>query len=124
MAMLWPGPDTPTQNYPHLTEEDMPGIQRCFLRTLDYLQQMHPRVLEKIWQTLGNPRAGTARQRHHTATCTYTDTSTHRSGGKARAHARCPNRHPRSHYLQDQASYARPPSPGPSAVPDGPLLRL
>ena len=26
MALLWPGPDTPTQNYPHLTEEDMLGI--------------------------------------------------------------------------------------------------
>ena len=25
MALLWPGPDTPTENYPHLTEEDMPG---------------------------------------------------------------------------------------------------
>ena len=37
MALLWPGPDTPTQNYHHLTEEDMPGIQRCFFRTLDYL---------------------------------------------------------------------------------------
>ena len=30
MTVLWPGPDTPTGNYPHLTEEDMPGIQRCF----------------------------------------------------------------------------------------------
>ena len=25
MALLWPGPDTPTQNYPHHTEEDKPG---------------------------------------------------------------------------------------------------
>ena len=48
MALLWQGPDTPTQNYPHLTEEDMPGIQRCFFRTLDYLQLTHPRVLEQI----------------------------------------------------------------------------
>ena len=46
MALLWPGPDTPTQNYPHFTEEDMPGIQRCFFSTLDYLQQTHPHVLE------------------------------------------------------------------------------
>ena len=53
MALLWPGPDTPTQNYPHLTEEDMPGIQRCFLRTLGYLQQTHPHVLEQIWTTPG-----------------------------------------------------------------------
>ena len=37
-ALLWPGPDTSTQNYPHLTEEDMPGIQRCFYSTLNYLQ--------------------------------------------------------------------------------------
>ena len=49
MALLWPGPDTPGQNYRHLTEEDMPGIQRCFFRTLDYLQQTHPHVLEQIW---------------------------------------------------------------------------
>ena len=27
MALLWPGADTPTQNYPNLTDEDMPGIQ-------------------------------------------------------------------------------------------------
>ena len=53
MTLLWPGPHTPTQNYPHLTEEDMPGIQRCFFRTLDYLQQTHPHVLEQIW-----PRPG------------------------------------------------------------------
>ena len=53
MALLWPGPDTPTQNYPHLTEEDMPGIQRCFFRTLDYLQQTHPHVLEQIWPPPG-----------------------------------------------------------------------
>ena len=53
MALLWPGPHTPTQNYPHLTEEDMPGIQRCFFRTLDYLQQTHPRVLEQIWPPPG-----------------------------------------------------------------------
>ena len=39
MTLLWTGPHTPTQNYPHLTEEDMPGIQRCFFQTLDYLQQ-------------------------------------------------------------------------------------
>ena len=49
MALLWPGLHSPTQNYPHLTEEDMPGIQRCLFRTLDYLQQTHPRVLEQIW---------------------------------------------------------------------------
>ena len=49
MALLWPGPHDPTQNYPDLTEEDMPGIQRCFFRILDYLQQTHPHVLEQIW---------------------------------------------------------------------------
>ena len=53
MALLWPGPDTPTQNYPHLTEDDMPSIQRCFFRTLDYLQQTHLHVLEQIWQPPG-----------------------------------------------------------------------
>ena len=64
------------------------------------------------------------RQRHHAATCTYTDTSTHRSPGEARAHARCPSPHPRSHYSQDTESYARPRSQGPCAIPNGPLLRL
>ena len=53
MTLLWPGPDTPTQNYPHLTEEDMPGIQRCFFQTLDYLQQTQPHVLEQIWPPPG-----------------------------------------------------------------------
>ena len=53
MALLWPGPDTPTQNYPHLTEEDMPSIQRCFFQTLDYLQQTHLHVLEQIWPPPG-----------------------------------------------------------------------
>ena len=53
VALLWPGPDTPTENYPHLMEEDMPGIQRCFLRTLDYLQQTHLHVLEQVWTPPG-----------------------------------------------------------------------
>ena len=46
MALLWPGLDTPTKNYPNVTAEDMPGIQRCFFSSLDYLQQTHPHVLE------------------------------------------------------------------------------
>ena len=33
----------------------MPGIQRCFFRTLDYLQQTHPRVVEQIWTPPGYP---------------------------------------------------------------------
>ena len=49
MTLLWPGPDTPTPNYPHLTEEDMSGIKRCFFSTLDYLQQTHAHVLELKW---------------------------------------------------------------------------
>ena len=53
MALLWPGPDTATQNYLHLTEEDMPGIQRCFFCTLDYLQQTHPHILEQVWTPPG-----------------------------------------------------------------------
>ena len=119
MTLLWLGPHTPTQNYPHLTEEDMPGIQRCFFQTLDYLQQTHPHVLEQIWPP---PRVthvpAQPRQRRHAST------STHGSPGKTRAHARCPNLHPRSRYLQDPASYARPRGPGPSAVSHSPLLRL
>ena len=58
------------------------------------------------------------RQRRHTST------STHGSPVKTRAHVWCPNPHPRSLYLQDPASYARPQSPGPSAVSHSPLLRL
>ena len=53
MSMLWPGPDSRNQNYPHLTEEDMLGIQRCFFCSLSYLQQTHPRVLEQIWTPPG-----------------------------------------------------------------------
>ena len=113
MALLWPGPHTPTQSFPHFTEEDMPGIQRCFFRTLDYLQQTHPHVPEQIWTPPAQPR-----QRHHTTT------RTHRSPGKARTHAWCPKPQPRSHYSQDPASYPRCQSPGPSAVPHSPLLRL
>ena len=53
VGLLWRGPHTPTQNYPYLTEEDMPRIQRCFLRTLDCLQQTHSNVLEQIWTPPG-----------------------------------------------------------------------
>ena len=53
MALLWLGSDTPGQNYPHLTEEDMPRIQRCFFGILDYLQQTHTRVLEQMWTPPG-----------------------------------------------------------------------
>ena len=60
VTMLWPGPHTPTGNYRHLTEEDMPGIQRYFVRTLDYLQKTDIRVLEQIWTPPGNPRTRTA----------------------------------------------------------------
>ena len=31
----------------------MPGIQRCFFCTLDYLQQTHLDVLERIWTSPG-----------------------------------------------------------------------
>ena len=34
-------PRHPQQNYPHLTEEDMPGNQQCFFGTLECLQQSH-----------------------------------------------------------------------------------
>ena len=34
MNLLWPGPDTPSQRYPQLTEEDLPGIQWCFFGNL------------------------------------------------------------------------------------------
>ena len=53
MALLRPGQDAPTQNYPNLREEDMPGIQRSFFSSLDYLQQTHPHVLELGWTPPG-----------------------------------------------------------------------
>ena len=53
MTLLWPGPDTPIGNYPHLTEEDKPGIQQCFLGTLECLQQAHPQVPELKWTPPG-----------------------------------------------------------------------
>ena len=53
MTLPRPSPDTPTQNYPHITEEDMPGIQQCFFGTLNCLQQAHPHVLELKWTPPG-----------------------------------------------------------------------
>ena len=53
MALLWPGPDTPSKNYLDFTKEDMPGIQRCFFSTLDYLQQTQPDLLELRWTPPG-----------------------------------------------------------------------
>ena len=52
-TLLWPGQDTPTQNYPYLTEEDMPGIQRCIFSTIDYLQQTRAHLLELKWTPPG-----------------------------------------------------------------------
>ena len=49
MTLLWQGPDPPTQNYPHFTEDDMPGIHHCFFGSLECLQQAHPHVLELKW---------------------------------------------------------------------------
>ena len=49
MTLLWPGPDTPSQRYPHLTEEDLPGIQWCFFGSLDCLQLTQPHVLALKW---------------------------------------------------------------------------
>ena len=70
-------------------------------------------AIPRVTQVPAQPR-----QRRHAST------STHGSPGKTREHARCPNLHPRSRYLQDPASYARPRGPGPSAVSHSPLLRL
>ena len=60
MTLLWPGQATPTQNYPHLTEADMPGIQRCLFQTLDYLQQTHPHAWSRYGHPPRNPRARAA----------------------------------------------------------------
>ena len=53
IALLWPGPDTVTQNYPHLKEEEMPGIQRCFFSDLNNLQQTHSHLLDLSWTPPG-----------------------------------------------------------------------
>ena len=68
MTMLLPGPNTPTQHYPRLTEEDMPGIQRSFFRNLRCHQQSHPHVLELTWthpSLSPIPPSKTTPQNHH-----------------------------------------------------------
>ena len=118
MTLLWPGPDTPTQNYPHLRE----GHARHPAMLLPDPRLPPANTPARPGADMATPwvthMPAQPRQRRHTST------STHRSPGETRAHARCPNLHPHSHYLQDQASYARPQSPGPSAVSHSPLLRL
>ena len=54
MTLLQPGLKTPTEHHPHLTEEDMPGIQRCFFETVRFLQQSDPHVLEQTWTPPGS----------------------------------------------------------------------
>ena len=44
MHLLWPD-NTPTQHYAHLTEEDVPGIQRAFFGCIHHLQQAYPHAL-------------------------------------------------------------------------------
>ena len=53
MALLWPGPDTHTQNYPNLTEEDSAALSNASSAPSTYLQQMHLHVLERIWTPPG-----------------------------------------------------------------------
>ena len=45
MTLLWPGP--------HITQEEMPGTQRCFLRTLQCVQQSDPHVVKQACTILG-----------------------------------------------------------------------
>ena len=99
MALLSPRPDDPTQYYRHLMEEDMPGIQRCLFKTLDYLQQTHPHVLELRWTPPDNPRTCTAETTpRHRHVHVHQNRHARRSPGKARAHTRCPSPHPHPHY--------------------------
>ena len=49
MTLLCPGPDTPGQQQPPLTEEDMPGTQRCFFGILQCPQESDSHVLELTW---------------------------------------------------------------------------
>ena len=73
MTLLWPGPDTPTQNYPHLTEDDMPGIKHHFFGTLECLQQAQPDDLELQWTPLPQIVHLTAHPRQlHDATAHHT----------------------------------------------------
>ena len=73
MALLQPGPETPTQKYPHLTDYDMPGIQRCFFSTLDYLRQTHPHVLElRLTPPPRKPQSPRQPRRRHYATTYHT----------------------------------------------------
>ena len=118
MALLWPGPHTPTQNYPHLTEGDMPGIQRCFFETLDYLQQTHPASWSRYGHPPGNPRARTAET---------TPPRQHQHARITRENARTrpmPEPAPAFSLLTGPSIIRPPPRPGPSRRLPRPLLRL
>ena len=111
MTLLWPGPDTPTQHNPHLTEEHMPGIQRCFFGTVHCLQHSAPHVLAlTLTPAPGSSpiRAlGTTPRHHHTHNPEHRHLLAHRTPGKARAQARCSNPHPHPPCPRDPATSTR-----------------
>ena len=103
----------------------MPGIQRCFFSTLDYLQQRHRHVLELGWSPPGLPTYPHSRDNATTSPRTrdQAPAGTQVTRKSART-PRCPNPHSRPHYSQSPPSDGRPRRPGPPAVPHSALLRL
>ena len=126
VALMWPGPDTPTQNYPHLTEEDMPGIQRCFFSTLDYLQQTHAHILELRWTPADNPLTRTAdttpprRRAHMIPHKAAAPARTQDTRGSVRTHP-MPKPAPSSSLLTGPSIQRPPPPPGTPCRPPQPL---
>ena len=148
MTLLWPGPDTPTKQYPHLTEEDMPRIKQCFFGTLGCLQQSTPQVVELKWTPpRGNSptsASNTTPRRHHARHMTQPTASaparTRDTRESARAHP-TPEPAPSSSLPTAPSNQHLPPGlrapavpqvrllhhrlhPGPPAVPHIHLFRL
>ena len=60
MTLLWQE-DTPTPQYPQLTEEEMPSIQQAFFGTLQCLQESDPHLLELLWTPSGSSPTRTSK---------------------------------------------------------------
>ena len=87
MTLLSRSADTPTQNYPHLAEEDMPVIQQSFFGTLECLQQAHPHFLELKWiPPRGSPTCPRSRDNSTTPARTTNDTPLNTSTGTHTRH--------------------------------------
>ena len=64
----------------------MPGIQRCFFSTLDYLQQTHPHILELRWTPPGQPTCLHSRKNATTPPNARTPAPAHTGHQGKRAH--------------------------------------